>query len=153
MSFFYEYPEILKFYQLYYPILIVDEYQDTNILNFMLVETLITPETRIILFGDPLQRIYGFLGAVPNIMSISKEKFNMELFKLKTNHRFENENMLLLDKNLRKHAKNLNNPSITEDAIIKCIASDDQQSEAKNILNKIKYLSGEGEKKLQYYVG
>ena len=38
---------------------------------------LLTDKTRLLFFGDPLQRIYGFIGAIPNIMDITKEKFNL----------------------------------------------------------------------------
>lgn len=94
---------IKTFYRKYYPLIIVDEFQDTNILAFKLIKQLIDQENKIIFIGDDIQTIYGFLGAVPNIFNIVSDEYNMLSIELKTNHRFkDNETMKNLDKYLRK---------------------------------------------------
>jgi len=76
---FQEHPNILEFYQNYYTSILVDEFQDTNLLSYWLLHFLITDKTNVLLLGDSLQRIYGFIGAVPNLLPHAKEKFNLEL--------------------------------------------------------------------------
>ena len=96
---------ILEFYRNYYTSILVDEFQDTNLLSYWLLNFLITDKTNILLLGDSLQRIYGFIGAVPNLLSHAQNTFNLQLISLEKNYRFaSNENMLLLDKIIRQNA-------------------------------------------------
>ena len=81
------YVEIQKFYQSYYPVLIVDEFQDTNCIAWKLLTLLINEKTKLLFLGDPLQRIYGFIGALPNIMSLAVETYNMAQICLEKNYR------------------------------------------------------------------
>ena len=85
--------------------ILVDEFQDTNLLSYWLLNFLITDKTNILLLGDSLQRIYGFIGAVPNLLSHAQNTFNLQLISLEKNYRFaSNENMLQLDKIIRQNA-------------------------------------------------
>lgn len=98
---------ILKFYQNYYPLIIVDEFQDTNIIAWELLKILIVPSTKLLFLGDSLQRIYGFIGALENIMELAKQEFAMKQISLSKNYRFkDNEEMLKLDANIRANAIN-----------------------------------------------
>lgn len=102
---FQEHPNILEFYQNYYTSILVDEFQDTNLLSYWLLHFLITDKTNVLLLGDSLQRIYGFIGAVPNLLPHAQKKFNLKLISLDKNYRFaSNENMLQLDKIIRQNA-------------------------------------------------
>ncbi len=122
---------VLKFYNNYYTSILVDEYQDTNALSFFIVRYLITPSTRVILLGDSLQRIYGFIGAVNNLLRISIKQFSMTKIELSKNYRFaSNPQMLLLDNNIRKNAENPSNPVIVDDATIDLRIYDNQLDEA-----------------------
>lgn len=106
ISLFSSFQEIRKFYQSYYPLLIVDEFQDTNSIAWKLLEQLISPESQLLFLGDPLQRIYGFIGALPDVMSVAAKKYNMQLISLSKNYRFRlNQEMLKLDANIRANAK------------------------------------------------
>lgn len=102
-----KYPNIKSFYTNYYPYIIVDEYQDTNILNWYLLNKLITSKTKLLFLGDSLQRIYGFIGAIPNLIKKSLQLYGMKSITLNTNYRFENEILRSLDFNLREKHKNL----------------------------------------------
>ena len=134
---FEDYPELLKFYHKYFPIILVDEFQDTNIISFALLKNLISKETKAIFIGDGLQRIYGFIGAIRNLMSIAKENFDMEEIKLTTNYRFkDNPSMMLLDKNLRLVAENPADPEIDENSIIDLNINNDQTEEAQWVTDK-----------------
>jgi len=134
-----DYPSILSFYQNYFAAILVDEYQDTNILSFQLLKLMVNNNSKIVLFGDRLQRIYGFIGAIPHLLDKSKKLFDLEEIRLTKNYRFKNnEKMLLLDANLRKNAENPEKPVIT-----KCVKIDfkylrTQEYEAKYVLSKVK---------------
>ena len=102
---FKEFPNILKFYRSYYTTILVDEFQDTNLLSYWLLCVLITDKTNLLLLGDSLQRIYGFIGAIPNLLTRAKRKFSLEQISLDRNYRFaSNLNMLNLDKLMRQCA-------------------------------------------------
>ncbi len=85
-----------------YTTIMVDEAQDTNVLHLELLSCLIADTTRCSFFGDPLQRIYGFLGALPNFKEVAKGLFVLQECALANNHRFEsNAELLQLDRCLR----------------------------------------------------
>lgn len=99
-----QYSGILQFYQKLFPYIIIDEFQDTGSISWAILRQLITEKTSLLFMGDPLQRIYGFIGAVPGLMEKACAKYSMNIFKITTNYRFkDNPNMLQLDiSNLRK---------------------------------------------------
>ncbi|MEJ5189074.1 MAG: ATP-dependent helicase [Breznakiellaceae bacterium] len=129
---------IKDFYQKLYPIIIVDEFQDTNILSLCLLNTLVSDETRLYLYGDSLQRIYGFIGAIPNLLEISQKKFKADKIELKTNYRFKNnQEMLVLDKNIREIAKDISSDP-NQKASLKLYLTKNQDEEADIICNLCK---------------
>jgi putative ATP-dependent DNA helicase len=110
---------IRDFYRLLYPYLIVDEAQDTNILGYRLLMNLIGSNTRVCMFGDSLQRIYGFIGAIPNFVNKAKIDLGLKAMELSTNHRFlSGSSMQLLDKNIRENIRNPLSPAIQCDASV-----------------------------------
>jgi DNA helicase-2/ATP-dependent DNA helicase PcrA len=134
-------PGILAFYHKYLAAILVDEYQDTNTLAYKLLSLLITDRSKVILLGDALQRIYGFIGAVPGLLSISEKKFNLEKFPLLMNHRFAaNTEMLRLDSNIRRNAEQPSNPVIEAEARIELEVADDQAAEASKVAETAKSL-------------
>lgn len=101
---------IKNFYKLYYPIIIVDEFQDTNYLSYKIITNLIDTENKVILMGDDIQKIYGFLGAMPNLFSHMESKYNMMAMEFNTNYRFkDNHKMMQLDKYIRQIFKQYDN--------------------------------------------
>jgi DNA helicase-2/ATP-dependent DNA helicase PcrA len=146
---FIKYSEIREFYQSYFPVIIVDEFQDTNILTWALLKRLVSNESRLVFMGDSLQRIYGFLGAIPNLISEAEQSFSMDRVALENNYRFmSNPQMLQLDRNIRLNAEKPNSPAIQENAEISLISVNTQIEEAREIANKIRYLLSSEENKL-----
>lgn len=82
--------EVKKFYQNYYPLVVVDEFQDTNCIAWALLKSVISNQTQLLFLGDPLQRIYGFIGALPDIMSKVVDEYGMTKVSLSRNYRFRN---------------------------------------------------------------
>lgn len=139
LDLFTKHQNILEFYKTYFPIIIVDEFQDTNILSWSLFQKLIDEKSTIMLMGDSLQRIYGFIGAIPNLMRTAQQKYEMHKIELKTNHRFKNNpTLLLLDRNIRENAKDPYNPSIKEAVNIKIFEAEHQEEEATGVLSIIR---------------
>jgi len=92
---------VKNFYQHYYQMIIVDEFQDTNYLSYRFISKFIN-ENKIIFIGDNIQKIYSFIGAISNLFDYVINKHEMKHFELKTNHRFsENEKMKVLDDYMR----------------------------------------------------
>ena len=132
---------ILKFYQNYYTSILVDEFQDTNMLSYWLLNFLITSQTNVLLLGDSLQRIYGFIGAVPNLLQNAEKRYNLQLISLEKNYRFaSNENMLQLDKIIRQNAQTpFDNPNNLK-SIVDFNLYENQEQEANGVVMKTQEL-------------
>jgi len=129
------FPIIKEFYQKLNSVVIVDEFQDTNLLSWKLLQELISDETNIVVMGDPLQRIYGFIGALPGLMDEAQRIYDLRKIVFRNNYRFkDNPSMLLLDKNIRAIAANPTHPLIEENAIINFVVCSDQDEEANAII-------------------
>ena len=133
--------QLKDFYQALYPVIIVDEFQDTNCLSWSLISMLIGNDTNLFFMGDSLQRIYGFIGAVPNLLDLAKEQYHMSKKVLTQNYRFKNNmEMLLLDKNIRENAKNLLTPNVENDARVKLFYTDTHEEECVWVADKVTHL-------------
>ena len=136
-----KFPEVRKFYQHFFSLMIVDEFQDTNIIAWELIKLLITEKTKLLFLGDSLQRIYGFIGAIPDIIKIATEEYHMTAIPLTKNYRFnDNNGMLLLDKNIRRNAQYGFNTCIADEEVapLKAFWGNSPQDEATQIVEKIK---------------
>ncbi|UCH12175.1 MAG: UvrD-helicase domain-containing protein [Candidatus Omnitrophota bacterium] len=68
--------------------ILVDEYQDTNKLQFEIIKILSEEHKNILVVGDDAQSIYAFRGAtIDNIFNFPKEFPETKIFKLQTNYR------------------------------------------------------------------
>lgn len=140
-----KYPQIRSFYKAFFPVIIVDEFQDTNILQWTLLQDLVSrneeARNKLFIFGDRYQKIYEFIGAMDNILDEAKSRYDMNEIKLKTNHRFQSQPELLqLDRNIRNIAYSPFSPEIESVAKINILRSTHQEEEAENIVNKVQLL-------------
>jgi len=68
--------------------ILVDEYQDTNKLQFDIIKLLWTHHKNILVVGDDAQSIYSFRAAnINNILNFPSEFEGTKIFKLETNYR------------------------------------------------------------------
>lgn len=68
--------------------LTVDEYQDTNLIQFNLVRLLLTPEENLMAVGDPNQAIYSWRGADYRLILEFRKHFpHAAIYRLPTNYR------------------------------------------------------------------
>jgi DNA helicase-2/ATP-dependent DNA helicase PcrA len=144
MRLFDERPDILEFYQNYFGTLLVDEFQDSNWLSLAVVTKMIGPRSKVMLLGDSLQRIYGFIGAVPHALDRALRKFELEKIELKKNYRFAtNPQMLALDANIRSNAEHPSAPVIQSSAVLDLETVENQDEEAALVQTKALQLIGE----------
>jgi len=88
VTLFEKYPDVLEKYQERYKYIMVDEYQDTNHVQFRLVEMLAKKYGNICVVGDDDQSIYKFRGAdIGNILSFENQFKGTEVIRLEQNYR------------------------------------------------------------------
>ncbi len=105
-------PEILQHYQQRFKYVLVDEFQDTNTVQFEWLKNLIGDHNYIMAVGDDDQSIYGWRGAkIENIQYFQKQFPNCKIIRLEQNYRSTG-NILraanaLIDNNFGRLGKNL----------------------------------------------
>lgn len=85
---FEQHPEILEFYQRQFKYIMVDEYQDTNKVQYKFVSMLAQMHGNICVVGDDDQSIYKFRGAtIENILSFENTFKGAKVIRLEQNYR------------------------------------------------------------------
>ena len=84
-------PDVADKYRQRFKYLLVDEFQDTNFLQYSIVKKLVvypgSPQN-VCVVGDDAQSIYAFRGAtIDNILDFEKDFSNLKTFKLEQNYR------------------------------------------------------------------
>ena len=80
--------DVRERYQQQFRYILVDEYQDTNYIQFLLVKKLAEPQNNISVVGDDAQSIYSFRGAdIRNILNFRQVYPQARIFKLERNYR------------------------------------------------------------------
>ena len=81
-------PDVLEYYQERFRYIMVDEYQDTNTVQFRLVSLLAGKYKNLCVVGDDDQSIYKFRGAnIRNILDFEHEFPDAHVIKLEQNYR------------------------------------------------------------------
>ena len=83
-----EFPEVKRHYAERFSHVLVDEYQDTNLLQAEIVDLLASHHRNLMVVGDDSQSIYSFRGAnFANIIEFPERYPDCRIFKLETNYR------------------------------------------------------------------
>ena len=103
---------ILKYWSNKFQFIMVDEYQDTNFVQYKLVELLGSNNKNVCVVGDSDQSIYAFRGAdIRNIIEFEKDFSNATVIQLDKNYRSSKKILNLansvISNNPRKIEKNL----------------------------------------------
>ena len=81
-------PEVLQYYQDKFRYVLVDEYQDTNHLQYLLTSLLAGGRKNLCVVGDDDQSIYRFRGAnIENILNFENQYKNARTIRLEQNYR------------------------------------------------------------------
>lgn len=100
-------PEILAHYRQRFQAILVDEFQDTNTIQYAWIRLLAGENTPVLAVGDDDQSIYGWRGAkVENIQQFSKDFKEAQIIRLEQNYRstatiLEAANALITNNNSR----------------------------------------------------
>ena len=140
--------EILQKYRERFQFILVDEYQDTNTLQYYIVRMLAAQHHRVCVVGDDAQSIYAFRGAkIGNILNFCNNFPEARTFKLERNYR-STKNIVsaagsLIKKNRGQLPKNVY--SEKEDGEkVKIIETRSDDEEARMIAGKIKDMGNRG---------
>jgi len=81
-------PDVRDYYRRKFRYVLIDEYQDTNRLQYLLMKQLVGPNGNICVVGDDDQSIYRFRGAdITNILSFESEYKRARTIRLEQNYR------------------------------------------------------------------
>ncbi len=87
----YQHPDIRAKYQSQFRYIMIDEFQDTNSLQYEIIKLLVYYENspyNVCIVGDDAQSIYSFRGAtIENILQFQKDFPSVQIFKLEQNYR------------------------------------------------------------------
>lgn len=143
-------PDILEFYQNQFKYIMVDEYQDTNKVQYKFVSMLAAKYGNICVVGDDDQSIYKFRGAtIENILSFENTFKGAKMIRLEQNYR-STQNILnaangVISNNTMRKGKTL----WTENAVgdkIEVHTSDSERDEAQFIAKTILDCVADGRK-------
>lgn len=131
-----------------YKYIMVDEYQDTNDLQYKLLQKLCKEHSNICVVGDDDQSIYSWRGAnINNILDFTKHFSGAKVIRLEKNYRSTTQILEVANNLIKNNEKRLgkNLTSIVGDGKdVEILESIDERIEALNIARKIKNLVRNG---------
>lgn len=136
-----KYPEIKNEYQNRWQYIHIDEYQDTNEVQYELTKLLVGKDENICVVGDTDQNIYSWRGAnIKNMLHFEKDFPSAKIVMLEQNYRstktiIEAANCII-EKNQYRVPKNLFTENEEGESIAICEAFD-EQAESMYVANKI----------------
>jgi len=142
---FLEYPTVLQKYQEAYKYILVDEYQDTNQIQYLLTKLLAQKYRQVTVVGDASQAIYSWRGAdYRNLTSFTTDFKEATVINLEQNYR---STQTILTAANAVISKNTTHPVLKlfttkkSDEKIRVIQADSELSEAELVAQKIIFLS------------
>ena len=138
---FKRFPEVLRHYQEHCRYVMVDEFQDTNLIQYRLIQRMVERHQNICVVGDDDQSIYRWRGAeIGNILNFEKDFTKAKVITLEQNYR-STQNILraandMVRKNRSRKEKVLwtENP---EGELITLYTAEDEADEAQFVVQKI----------------
>lgn len=140
--------DILAQIQKLYPYIMVDEFQDTNLIQYEILKLLVHPKDNIFAVGDDDQSIYGFRGARPDIMlSFGKEFKNSKVLSLSLNYRcpeiITKKSSSLIANNQKRYKKRLVSAR-KDQGRVTVFHPKDMKTEADMVIDRIRLSISEG---------
>ncbi len=143
-----EVPEAREAISSRYSHIMVDEYQDTNLIQADIVRLLAYKHDNVMVVGDDSQSIYSFRGAdFYNIMRFPKTFPNTQVIKLEENYRSSQPILTLTNDIIRNAAEKYTKTLFTRiegEIRPKLFAGRDEREEARFVAGKIRKLLAEG---------
>ncbi|MBI2450940.1 MAG: UvrD-helicase domain-containing protein [Parcubacteria group bacterium] len=151
VSLFQNFPATLAQYQKQFRYILIDEYQDTNSIQYALIRLLSQNHNNVCVVGDDAQAIYSFRGAdFRNILNFEIDYPDAKVIFLDENYR-STQNILeaasgVIAKNVFQKPKNLWTSNQSGQPILISSAAT-EKSEARLVVEEIKYLMRENKLK------
>ena len=134
-------PEILRFYQNKIKYIMVDEYQDTNTIQYLWLRLLAQKHKNICCVGDDDQSIYSWRGAeITNILKFSDDFEGAKVIKLEQNYRSSSHILAVAASVIGENNDRLGKTLWTKNNMgekVKIMRCYDHKEEARNIINAI----------------
>lgn len=108
--------EVRTYYQTKFKYIHVDEFQDTNSVQYEMLKIIATKNKNIFVVGDEDQSIYSWRGAVINILSDFINTYNPRIYKLEQNYRSTKKILALANKIIANNTERLDKRLWTENA-------------------------------------
>ncbi|MBI5761698.1 MAG: UvrD-helicase domain-containing protein [Planctomycetales bacterium] len=140
---FEDHPDVLDRNQQRFDHVQIDEYQDTNGMQFAIVEALVRPHKNICVVGDDDQSIYGWRGAeVKHILGFPKTFPGTKVIRLEDNYRCTDQILQVANELVRhnrdRHEKRLISHKPSHDEV-RFVDFADENLEAERIVREIQY--------------
>ncbi|WP_322910641.1 ATP-dependent helicase [Mycoplasmopsis felis] len=144
---FSERPDVLEKSKNKYDYILIDEFQDTSVLQYEIMKSIISDKTHLTIVGDPDQTIYNWRGADVNlILNFEKDFQNSKTIVLDTNYRSTKKILDSANKLIKHNKIRYNKDLITnneEGSDIEFSHSFNEEAEARWVINKINQLKKE----------
>ena len=148
LTLFQKHPDILSLYQQRFKYILVDEYQDTNVAQYLLLRLLAQRHRNICCVGDDDQSIYGWRGAeVGNILKFEDDFPGARVIRLERNYRSTSHILGAASGLIAQNEGRLGKTLYTEDnegAPVTLKSHWDGQSEARWVAEEIEALERKG---------
>ncbi len=135
-------PKVLERYQTKFKYILVDEYQDTNRVQYILLKMLSAKHRNLCVIGDDAQSIYSWRGAeIRNILDFKSDFPDCKIFKLEQNYRSTKKILRAADSVIKKNTEQILKNLWTENSegepivVIEC---KDDKDEAEKVVHFIK---------------
>jgi DNA helicase-2/ATP-dependent DNA helicase PcrA len=138
---FRRFPEILRHYQESCRYVMVDEFQDTNLIQYHLIQRMVERHQNVCVVGDDDQSIYRWRGAeVGNILNFEKDFPKAKVITLEQNYRSTQNILRAANSMVRKNRSRKEKVLWTENPegeLITLYAAEDEADEARFVVQKI----------------
>lgn len=149
LTLFREHPELLASYHERFRYILVDEYQDTNVAQYLWLRLLAQGRRNIACVGDDDQSIYGWRGAeVDNILRFEHDFPGATVVRLERNYRSTGHILATASKLIARNEGRLGKTLRTEDEAgekVTITGAWDSQEEARLISDEIEAMQSKGE--------
>jgi DNA helicase II / ATP-dependent DNA helicase PcrA len=134
-------PHILEHYRNRFPFILVDEFQDTNSVQYAWLRMLAGKESFVTAVGDDDQSIYGWRGAkIENIQRFTQDFANVQTVRLEQNYRSTGNILNAANGVIANNGSRLGKKLWTEDSegeLVSLFAAYNEQDEARFIVERI----------------
>lgn len=149
------YPALLEQYQEKFKYIMVDEYQDTNHIQYLLVKMLASKSRNLCVVGDEDQSIYSWRGAdISNILDFEKDFPEAKVVKLEENYRSTGNIVRAATTVIKNNSERKDKTLFTsngEGDLIRVREERNEYEEARWVVKQIQNMIAEGEGSLNDY--